>query len=163
MEEKDLIKLSPKELTDLGYCATCLNRKHNGAIYGDDSLQKIFEDEDIECLFVPNPRAAGHMMISTQKHFHDLSECSDNINVKIIKFTKAFMNIIKDVYQCERVYLCTMSDGPMNHYHVQLIPRYNFEERGSKNFVKPRSKYVYDAEKFNKVKSLISEYALKNM
>lgn len=72
------------------------------------------------------------------------------------------MNIIKDVYQCERVYLCTMSDGPMNHYHVQLIPRYNFEERGSKNFVKPRSKFVYDAEKFNKVKSLISEYAFKN-
>ena len=40
-----------------------------------------------------------------------------------------------------------MCDGPMNHFHVQLIPRYDFEERGSDNFVKPRQKYVEDKEK----------------
>ncbi len=159
MEEKDLIKLSAKELTDLGVCPTCLNRKYNGAVFGDDTNLKLYEDGDIECLFVANPRADGHMMISTQTHYHDMSEAPDELNSKIIRFAKQFMKIIKQVYGCERVYLCTMSDGPMNHYHVQLIPRYAFEERGSKNFVKPRKQYIFDEEKFNKVKNLIAEYA----
>ena len=158
MEEKDLLKLSPKELTDLGVCPTCLNRKYNGAVFGDDSQLKIYEDKDIECLFVANPRAVGHMMISTQTHYHDMSEAPDELNAKIIKFAKQFMIILKKVYGCERVYLCTMSDGPMNHYHVQLIPRYKNEERGSKNFVKPRKPYVYDETKVNKVKELINSY-----
>ncbi len=162
MEEKELLKLSPKELTDMGVCPTCLNRKYNGAVFGDDSKLKLYEDKDIECLFVGNPRAVGHMMISTQTHYHDMSEAPDCINEKIIRFAKQFMIILKQVYKCERVYLCTMSDGPMNHYHVQLIPRYKDEERGSKNFIKPRKQYVYNEQKFNKVRRLISEYAKKS-
>lgn len=158
MEEMELLKLSPKELTDMGVCPTCLDRKHNGALFGDSSKLKTYEDEDIECLFVPNPRADGHMMISTQVHYHDLSEAPDWLNEKIIRFSKEYMKIIKDVYGCERVYLCTMSDGPMNHYHIQLLPRYSFEERGSKNFVKARKKYVFDENKFNEVKRRINEY-----
>ena len=159
MIDEDLLKLSPKELTDLGVCPTCLNRKFNGAIFGDDSKLKLYEDNDIECLFVGNPRAIGHMMISSQVHYHDMSEAPDELNAKIIKFAKQFMIILKKVYGCERVYLCTMSDGPMNHYHVQLIPRYSYEERGSKNFVKPRKAYVYDEKSFNEVKRLINAFA----
>ena len=48
MEEKDLIKLTAKELTDIGVCPTCLNRKYNGIIFGDDSKLKLYEDKDIE-------------------------------------------------------------------------------------------------------------------
>ena len=54
---------------------------------------------------------------------------------------------LKDIYNAESVYLCTMCDGPMNHFHIQLIPRYSFEKRGSKNFVKPRFEYKEDKEK----------------
>ena len=158
MKEEELLKLSTKELTDMGVCPTCLNRKYGGAIFGDDSKLKLYEDKDIECLFVGNPRAIGHMMISTQTHYHDMSEAPDSINEKIIRFAKQFMIIIKQVYRCERVYLCTMSDGPMNHYHIQLIPRYKDEERGSQNFVKPRKPYVYDEKTFCEVKRLINQY-----
>ncbi len=56
------------------------------------------------------------------------------------------------VYGAESVYLCTMCDGPMNHFHVQLIPRYSFEKRGSNNFVKPRFEYVEDKEKIQKLR-----------
>ena len=66
---------------------------------------------------------------------------------RVFKFSKKAMNAIREVYNSESVYLCTMCDGPMNHFHVQLIPRYDFEERGSDNFVKPRFKYVPDKEK----------------
>ena len=113
-------------------------------------------------MFVPNPRAVGHMMIASKEHYHDLSEAPDILNEKIVRFAKQLMIIIKKVYNCERVYLCTMCDGLNNHYHIQLIPRYSSEERGSKNFVKLRQKYVYDERTFTQVKNLIIEYAKKD-
>lgn len=158
---EELLKLSIRELVDNGICPTCLDRQTGGKVYGDNACLKTYEDEDIECLFVPNPRADGHMMISTQKHFHDMSEAPDEINEKIVRFASAYMKIIKQVYGCERVYLCTMSDGPMNHYHIQLIPRYASEERGSINFVKQRKEYIFDKVKFEEVKKLIREYVAK--
>ena len=158
MKKEELIKLSPGELVDLGICPTCFNRECGGALYGDNSDKILFEDEEIECFFVGNPRAPGHMCISAMEHYHDMSEAPDHINEKIIRFTKAFMNIIREVFGCERVYLCTMCDGPNNHYHVQLIPRYSYEKRGSGNFVKARSAYFPDAEKLRAVREKIAEY-----
>lgn len=162
MNDKDLLKLSPAELVDLGICPTCFNRKHNGALYGDNTNTLLYVDDDIECFFVGNPRAEGHMCISTVQHFHDLSEAPDYINSKIIRYSKQFMIILKEVYKCERVYLCSMCDGPNNHYHIQLIPRYGFEKRGSSNFVKERKAYVFNKEKFSLVKSKIDEYSKLN-
>ena len=159
MNEAELLKLTPGELVDMGICPTCLNRKYSGALYGDNRDKLLYEDEDIECFLVGNPRAKGHMCISTIKHYHDLSEAPDRINEKIIRFTKQFMMIIRETYECERVYLCSMCDGPMNHYHVQLIPRYSNEKRGSSNFVKCRTEYVFDESRFLAVKERIQAYA----
>ena len=150
---------SAKDLVDAGICPTCFDRATDRHLFGDNDQNIIFCDEDIECLFVANPRAPGHAIISTKQHFHDMSEATDEVNKKIICFAKQLMIAIKEAYGCERVYFCTMSDGPMNHYHVQLIPRYATEERGSKNFVKPRGVYVYDKEKLEKVKNIIENFA----
>ena len=157
-DEKELLKLSPAELVDLGVCPTCLNRKYHGAIYGDDSELKLYEDDDIEILFAPNPRAVGHTIIISKTHYHDMEEAPDKLNEKIIRYSKFLMKAIKKTFGAERVYLCTMSDGPMNHYHVQLIPRYKNEERDSKNFVKPRQKYEFDLEKFERMKRGLALY-----
>lgn len=159
MNETELLKLTPGELVDRGVCPTCLNRKYAGAIYGDLTDKMLYEDDDIECFFVGNPRAKGHMCISTIEHYHDLSEAPDRINEKIVRFAKQFMIILREVYRCERVYLCSMCDGPMNHYHVQLIPRYGFEKRGSQNFVKPRTEYEPDEIRLCEVKEKIAAYA----
>ncbi|MBQ9929584.1 MAG: HIT domain-containing protein [Oscillospiraceae bacterium] len=156
---EDLLKLSPGELTDMGICPTCFNRENNGALYGDIADKILYEDADIECFFVGNPRADGHMCICTMEHYHDMSEAPDYVNEKIVRFAKRFMQIICRVYGCERVYMCTMCDGPNNHYHIQLIPRYSYEKRGSSNFVKPRKPYVYDKDKVAAVRKLIAEYA----
>lgn len=158
MKGEELLKLSAGELVDLGICPTCFNREHNNSLYGDDSNISIYKDADIECFFVTNPRADGHMCISTINHYHDMSEAPDYINEKIIRYAKAFMKILKQVYKCERVYLCTMCDGLNNHYHIQLIPRFAYEKRGSTNFVKPRKDYVYDEQKLNLTRKLILEY-----
>ena len=162
MTKEELLKLTPGELTDLGICPTCFNRECGGALFGDDSDIIIYRDGDIECFFVKNPRAAGHACISSIEHYHDMSEAPVALNEKIIRFSAAMMRIIRDVYACERVYLCTMCDGPNNHYHVQLIPRYSFEKRGSSNFVKQRGEYVLDAEKLERIRIAVLEYSEKN-
>ena len=55
--------------------------------------------------------------------------------------------------------ICNMyvaiDDGPMNHFHIQLIPRYSFEKRGSSNFVKPRLPYKEDLSKVNEIRKLL--------
>ena len=159
MEIEELLHLSPGELVDRGICPTCLNRETGGVIYGDLTDKMLYADPDIECFFVGNPRASGHMFISTIVHYQDMSEAPDRINEKIIRFAKQFMIILREVYQCERVYLCSMCDGPVNHYHIQLIPRYRSEKRGSRNFVKPRGAYVPDEARIVQVRSRIAAYA----
>ena len=159
MDEKDLMKLSAGELTELGICPTCFNREHNGVVFGDNSDKLLYKDEDIECFFVGNPRAVGHMCIVSVPHYHDMSEAPDFINEKIVRFAKQFMNILKTVYKCERVYMCTMCDGANNHYHIQLIPRYPDEKIGSTNFVKERQEYVFLEDRYNAVRQMIKEYA----
>ena len=156
---QELFGLSPAELVDRGICPTCFDREHNGALYGDNKDILVYKDEDIECFFVRNPRAIGHMCISSIEHYHDMSEAPDKLNEKIIRFSKQLMIIIKETFKCERVYLCSMCDGPNNHYHVQLIPRYSYENRGSKNFVKERKAYIYDDCSFKRIKTMLSEYA----
>lgn len=163
LTDSELLKLTPAQLVDSGICPTCFNRKTGGRLYGDNSDKLLYADRDIECFFVGNPRADGHLCISTVQHYHDMSEAPDSVNEKIIRFTKRFMQIIKDVYGCERVYMCTMCDGPNNHYHIQLIPRYANEKRGSTNFVKPRKEYIFDTDKFSAVKNAIKDYAEKTV
>ena len=82
------------------------------------------------------------MFIETNNEDIDDETCK-----KVYVLAKRVMIILREVYKSESVYLCTMCDGPMNHFHVQLIPRYDFEKRGSKNFVKPRFDYIEDKEK----------------
>lgn len=140
-------KVTNRELTDSGICPTCFNKAHDGVLYGDDSEMIVYEDDLLECFLVGNPRAKGHVAVSTKKHFKDMMDIDDVTCERVFKFSKKAMNAIREIYNSESVYLCTMCDGPMNHFHVQLIPRYDFEERGSDNFVKPRQKYVEDKEK----------------
>ncbi len=154
-ELKELVikgEIGAAELTDAGICPTCFNRENGNILYGDDTGRMLYEDEDFECFFVGNPRADGHVAISTKKHFKDMMEIDDEICTKIFVLAKKVMNLIKDTYGAESVYLCTMCDGPMNHFHLQLIPRYSFEKRGSKNFVKPRFEYKEDTEKLNELR-----------
>ena len=140
-------KVGTADLTDSGICPTCFNKKHNGVLFGDDTDKMIYEDEDLECFLVGNPRSEGHVAISTKKHYKDMMDIDDETCKKVYVLAKRVMIILREVYKSESVYLCTMCDGPMNHFHVQLIPRYDFEKRGSKNFVKPRFDYKEDKEK----------------
>ena len=133
-------KVEVADIVDSGICPTCFDKQNNNILYGNNKNKMIFENDKFECFFVGNPRADGHVAISTKKHFKDMMEIDDETCKEIFLIAKKLMNLLKETYNAESVYLCTMCDGPMNHFHIQLIPRYSFEKRGSKNFVKPRLK-----------------------
>ncbi|MBR2704531.1 MAG: HIT family protein [Clostridia bacterium] len=137
------------DIVDSGICPTCFDNENNHVLFGDKTDKIIYEDEKFECFFDARPKAEGHTLISTKKHYKDMMEVDDETCKEIFVLAKRVMNVLKDVYEAESVYLCTMCDGPMNHFHIQLIPRYSFEKRGSKNFVKPRIEYKEDKEKIN--------------
>jgi len=147
--------LTPAELTDMGICPTCYNKEHDNCLYGDNTDKMLYENELFECFLVGNPRAKGHTAISSKKHYKDMMEIPDELCKEVYVFAKKVMNVLKEVYSSESVYLCTMCDGPMNHFHVQLIPRYDFEKRGSKNFVKERQEYIEEKEKIEKIRELL--------
>lgn len=146
-------EISVGDIVDNAICPTCFDRENNHILYGDNTNKMIYEDDDFECFLVGNPRCNGHTAISTKKHFKDMMEIDDKTCTKIFLLAKKLMNTLKEVYKSESVYLCTMCDGPMNHFHVQLIPRYSYENRGSKNFVKPRSEYIEDKEKLEELRN----------
>ena len=146
----DLIKygkVNVADIVDSGICPTCFDKPNNHILYGNNADKMIFENDKFECFLVGNPRADGHVAISTKKHFKDMMEIDDETCSKIFGSAKEVMNIVKKVYSSESVYLCTMCDGPMNYFHLQLIPRYSFEKRGSKNFVKQRFEYKEEKAK----------------
>lgn len=147
--------ITASSLTDAGICPTCYDREHNHCIFGNTKDKLLFENEEFECLFVGNPRAMGHTVIISKKHYKDMSEIPNDLCNHIFLFAKEMMKILKQVYKAESVYLCTMCDGPMNHFHVQLIPRYDYEKRGSSNFVKPRFNYVADKDKLNIIRKML--------
>ena len=148
-------KLTPAMLIDRGICPTCYDKEHNHCLYGNNEDKILYENDLFECFLVNNPRAEGHTIISSKEHYKDMMEIPDDLYKEIFVFAKKMMNVIKEVYSAESVYLCTMCDGPMNHFHIQLIPRYSFEKRGSKNFVKERKEYIEDTEKIKKMRELL--------
>jgi len=149
-------KLTPAWLTDHGICPTCYDRAHDRCVYGDNSEKMLYENDLFECFLEDGPRSAGHTIISSKTHYKDMMEIPDDLCCEVFVFAKRAMNAIKSVYGAESVYLCTMCDGPMNHFHIQLIPRYADEKRGSRNFVKERKKYHADHEKITLLRKILS-------
>ena len=108
-------------------------------------------------MLVGNPRAPGHTAIISKAHYKDMMDIPDDLCREVYVFAKKAMRALKAVYGSESVYLCTMCDGPMNHFHLQMIPRYAHERRGSRNFVKERKEYVHDRGKVEELRSLLKE------
>lgn len=149
-------KITAAMLTDMGICPTCYNQKHGYCLTGDETEQTIYENELFKCVLVGNPRAEGHAVIVSNAHYKDMMEIPDDLCREAFSFARRAMIAIQQVYDAESVYLCTMCDGPMNHFHLQLIPRYANEKRGSKNFVKPRQPYVHDPDKIFELRKLLN-------
>ena len=111
-------KVTNRELTDSGICPTCFDKKNDNVLFGKaDNI--LYEDDQIYALLVGNPRAEGHAAVFSKKHYKDMMALDDDLCSHIFLISKKLMNVIIEVYGSESVYICSMCDGPMNHFHAQ--------------------------------------------
>ena len=148
------MKETLKSLWEKGICPSCYNFEHGG-IYNDFTERLLYEDDMLYCFFEERPRSVGHTIILLKDHYHDMSQIPDDVCAAVYLFAKKAMNVLKDVLEVERVYLCTMCDGKINHFHVQLIPRHPNTPIGSKNFVKERMNYVENKNHVIKIRNCL--------
>ena len=90
--------LKPAELTDMGICPTCYNKEHDNCLYGDNTDKMLYENELFECFLVGNPRAKGHTIISSKKHYKDMMEIPDELCKEVYVFAKKVMNVLKSIF-----------------------------------------------------------------
>ena len=155
LPEGTTVPVTVAELVDNGICPTCYDRANGHCLYGDPAETTLYENDLFTCVLIGGPRAPGHCCIISKAHYKDMLDIPDELCAAVYLFAKKAMNALKTVYGAESVYLCTMCDGPMNHFHIQLIPRYACEKRGSKNFVKPRQAYVHEPERVEALRALL--------
>lgn len=139
-----------------GICPTCYNREHGG-VYDDYRHKLIYENEDFVCFFEDHPRARGHVILLANAHYNDMSALPDPLCAAMFLFAKRAMNALKEALAVERVYLCTMCDGKVNHFHLQLIPRHPGTPIGSRNFVAERGKYEHDEALLARLRLLLAD------
>lgn len=91
MEIIELIKngkVGVSDIVDSGICPTCFDKQNNHILYGNNTDKMIFEDNKFECFLVGNPRAEGHVAISTKKHFKNMMEIDDKTCNEIFLLAK---------------------------------------------------------------------------
>lgn len=131
------------DLNEHGVCYQC--RELSGAdVLGPQYV--ITDQEDVRVVLASDPRVPGHTIVVWKPHVHDFTELDDAATARLFTtcrdVARALRVALTDV---ERVYQVTMCDGPVNHLHVQLIPRYAGTPIGSRRLIDPRGP-VLDGE-----------------
>ncbi len=132
---RDEVKAKIDALRQQGVCYVCHDLQ-TGEIFGAQSL--IYEDADFRVVLELHPRMVGHTIVLYKPHREDVSELTDDETARIFQMCVRVIQAIKQALGAEKVYLVTMCDGPINHLHIQLLPRYPGEPIGSRRLVYPR-------------------------
>ena len=125
-----------RNLHDHGVCPSC-RELSDGDVLGPQ--HHIVDDDEIQVVLALDPRTPGHTIVVWKAHAHDFTELDDHQTARLFTtcrdVARALRAALTDV---ERVYQVTMCDGPINHLHIQLIPRYAGTPIGSQRLVDPR-------------------------
>jgi diadenosine tetraphosphate (Ap4A) HIT family hydrolase len=76
----------------------------------------------------------GETVVQYKPHRDDMSVLHDEEAGRVMQMCVKMMNAIKLGLGAEKVYMITMCDGPINHLHFTLVPRYPGEHWGFRNF-----------------------------
>jgi diadenosine tetraphosphate (Ap4A) HIT family hydrolase len=135
-----------------GICYACHDLK-TGELFRDQYV--VFEDSQFRVALDLNPRMHGHTIVLFKPHREDLSELTEEEASRVFAFCVLVTRAIKEGLGAEKVYLNTMCDGGVNHFHLQLFPRYSGDPIGSKRFVAPRHPVVDGAETARRIREVL--------
>jgi histidine triad (HIT) family protein len=135
-----------------GICYACHDLK-TGELFRDQDV--VFEDSHFRVALDLNPRMRGHTIVLYKPHREDLSELTEEEAGRVFAFCVLVTRAIKEGLGAEKVYLNTMCDGVINHFHLQLFPRYPGDSIGSKRFVAPRGPVVDGADTARRIREAL--------
>ena len=145
--ERELLGRRVQEPREQGICDTC-HSLATGEPYGNAFI--LSEDDRFLVTLEAYPRARGHTIVVYKPHRADLSEPDEEEAGAVFRRCVRVASALKRGLGAEEVYLNTMCDGPINHLHLQLFPRYPGERIGSSRFVAERGPLV-DGEEIARV------------
>lgn len=130
-------------LNEDGICYQCRELSH-ADVLGPQHL--IADYEDVRIVLASDPRVPGHTIVVWKPHVHDFTDLDDAATARLFTTCRNVARALRlALAAVERVYQVTMCDGPVNHLHVQLIPRYAGTPIGSRRLIDPRGP-VLDGE-----------------
>lgn len=133
-----------ERLKKQGTCVICHDLA-TGEVFGRQGL--IYENDLYKVTLELRPRMPGHTIVVYKPHREDLSHLTEEEIGPLFQLCTQVSKALKQALGAEKVYLNTMCDGPVDHLHIQLLPRYAGETIiGSTRFILPRVPIV-DAEK----------------
>ncbi len=137
------------DLQAKGTCYACYDLK-TGELFRGQHL--VFENALFRVALDMNPRMRGHTIILYKRHREDVSELAPEEAGRIFAFCVLVTCAIKEGLGAEKVYVNTMCDGGINHFHLQLFPRYRGDPIGSERFVAPRGPVVDGADTARRIR-----------
>jgi diadenosine tetraphosphate (Ap4A) HIT family hydrolase len=135
-----------------GICYACHDLK-TGELFRSQHV--VFEDSLFRVALDLSPRMRGHTIVLYKPHREDLSELRPEEAGRIFAFCVLVTRAIKEGLGAEKVYLNTMCDGGINHFHIQLFPRYPGDPIGSERFVAPRGSVVDGADTARRIREAL--------
>jgi histidine triad (HIT) family protein len=147
-----LLRKRIEELRQHGICYACHDLR-TGELFSHQDV--VFEDTQFRVALDLNPRMRGHTIVLYKPHREDLSELSQEEAGRVFAFCALVTRAIKEGLGAEKVYLNTMCDGGINHFHVQLFPRYPGDPIGSERFVAPRGPVVDGPETARRIRAAL--------
>jgi diadenosine tetraphosphate (Ap4A) HIT family hydrolase len=136
-EQRERIAGLVLEQQRAGRCYQCVDQQTGGAIFGQQHV--LYEDDRLFAVLASDPRSPGHTIVVWRAHVQDFTGLDQRDTAHLFSVCTEVARAIRAALAgTERVYLVSMCDGPVNHLHVQLIPRYEHEAIGSKRLVSSR-------------------------
>jgi diadenosine tetraphosphate (Ap4A) HIT family hydrolase len=140
-----------------GRCYQCVDQQTHGAVFGPQHI--LFQDDRLFAALAGDPRSPGHTVVVWREHVQDFTGLDDPDTAHLFSVCTRLAHAIRAALTgVARVYLVSMCDGPVNHLHVQLIPRYEHEPIGSRRFVSPRQPLRQGAEIMTSIRNHLAEH-----
>ncbi|MFC7464063.1 HIT family protein [Brachybacterium sp. GCM10030252] len=135
-EQRARVGARVAELTEKGICYQC-EELSTGLVLGPQSL--VLDEPDVRVALAADPRAPGHTIVVWKAHVQDFTSLEDADVTRLFTVCRDVAKALRAALSgVERVYQVSMCDGPVNHLHIQLIPRYSDVPIGSQRLVDPR-------------------------
>ncbi|SDS47355.1 HIT family protein [Microlunatus soli] len=135
-ERRRIVGERVADLNARGICYQC-RELATGDVLGPQHL--IIDEPDVRVVLASDPRSPGHTIVVWKPHAHDFTELDDDATARLFSVCRDAAHALQTAISgVERVYQVTMCDGPVNHLHVQLIPRYAGSPIGSRRLIDPR-------------------------